>query len=116
MGGASPPPTPPHGGMYTCHAIFGFWGLFVRHSGDDFSSFSSFVSPKIANYIISPGQIRAEELNGVLAEPGDWRPHIKGLVGDLQGTARSSRESPGKLSEVLEDGVTGGLQSSRRLL
>ena len=38
-GGLRPPPTPPHGGMYTYHAIFGFWGLFFRHFWVEFSSF-----------------------------------------------------------------------------
>ena len=36
-GGFAPPPTPPHGGMYTYHAIFGFWALFFRHFGVDVS-------------------------------------------------------------------------------
>ena len=42
--------------------------------------------------------------------------HIKGLVGDLQGTAGSSREAPEKLPEGPEYVVTGGLKSSRQLL
>ena len=46
-GGFAPRAAPPHGGMYTYHAIFGFWGLCFRHSGDDLSSFSSFGSPQI---------------------------------------------------------------------
>ena len=58
---------------------------------------------------------RAVEAEDPLATP-PWWPHIKGLVGDLQGTAGSSREAPGKLPEGLEYGATSGLQSSRRLL